>query len=288
MTTRPATTRSATTRPAATRPTGNRPAASPHRQAVTFVLATFAASLTIGYLAVAVLRIGDIGLGIGALVPGIVALVLTRREHGTVRPLWDKIVAWRVAPRWYLAALGIPFAILTAAALIATTVGGAEPSEVGLVGAVAWLPLGVVLLGGPEEPGWRGYLQPRLQHRCNALTASLIVGAIWVFWHTPLWLMADSGFAAISLPAFATLGLGSSVIYAWLYNSTGGNVLLPMLLHAATNAGLMLLPDGALAMWIAAALTWAVAATLLALHGPDDLAATARVRSTPDSLPSPH
>jgi uncharacterized protein len=270
-----------------TPPLDARQAAGPQRQAAIFLLVTFAASWTIGYLAVAVLQLGDIGLGIGALVPGVVALVLTRREHGTVRPLWDKIAAWRVAPRWYLAALGIPFGILAAAALIATNVGGAEPSEVGLLGALTWLPLMVVLLGGPEEPGWRGYLQPRLQHRYNALTASLLVGAIWVLWHTPLWLIRDSGFASISLLAFAALGLGGSVIYTWLYNSTGGNVLLPMLLHGALNAGLMLLPDVAFAWWIAVAITWAVAATLVVLHGPDDLARAARVRSATACLPDP-
>jgi uncharacterized protein len=270
-----------------TTPVDTRRATTPQRQAVTFVLVTFAASWTIGYLAVAVLPIGVIGLGIGALVPGIVALALTRREHGTVRPLWDRIVAWRVAPRWYLAALGIPFGILMTAALIATRVGGAEPSEVGLMGALTWLPLAVVLFGGPEEPGWRGYLQPRLQHRYDALTASLIVGTIWVLWHTPLWLIPDSGFASISLPAFGALGLGASVIYTWLYNSTGGNVLLPMLLHGALNAGLNLLPDLASAWWIAAALAWAVALTLLVLHGPTDLAGTARARSATTSAPDP-
>ena len=267
------TTRTATIPPAATRP-----APAPHRQAVTFELVTFAASWTIGYLAVAVLQIGDLGLGIGALVPGAVALVLTRRQHGTVRPLWDRIIEWRIAPRWYLAALGIPFGILTTAALIATNIGGAEPSQVSLLGAITWLPLGLLLFGGPEEPGWRGYLQPRLQHRHNALTTSLLIGGLWVLWHTPLWLMPDSGFASINLPAYATLALGSSVIYTWLYNSTRGNVLLPMLLHAATNAALILMPDGALAMWIAAALAWTVAATLLTLHGPTNLAGTARAR----------
>jgi uncharacterized protein len=273
------------TRLATNRPAAIRPATTPQRQAVTFVLLTFAASWTIGYLAVAVLQLGAIGLGIGALVPGIVALAMTRREHGSVRPLWDKIVAWRVAPRWYLAALGIPFGILTTAALIATSVGGAEPSEVGFFSAVAFLPLAVVLFGGPEEPGWRGYLQPRLQHRCNALTAALVVGAIWILWHTPLWLMPDSGFASISLPAYATMTLGSSIIYAWLYNSTDGNILLPVLFHAATNAALSLLPDGALVWWIAAAITWAVALTLLALHGPTNLAGATRVRSTTTPAP---
>ncbi len=277
-----------TTRNATTRPAPTRRAPTPHRQAVTFVLVTFAASWTIGYLAVAVLQIGDLGLGIGALVPGIVALVLTRRQHGTVRPLWNRITEWRITPRWYLAAVGIPFGILTTAALITTNLGGAEPSQFGLLDAITWLPLMLVLFGGPEEPGWRGYLQPRLQHRYNALTTSLLVGAVWVLWHTPLWLMPDSGFASISLPAYATLALGSSVIYTWLYNSTGGNVLLPMLFHAAINAALMVLPDGALAMWTAAALAWTVAAGLLALHGPTDLASTGRTRSATIDAPGPH
>lgn len=43
-----------------------------------------------------------------------------------------------------------------------------------------------VLLGGREEPGWRGFARARRQPRSGALGASLLVAAMWVTWHAPL------------------------------------------------------------------------------------------------------
>ena len=54
---------------------------------------------------------------------------------------------------------------------------------------------------------------------------------IWAFWHLPNWFLPDSNQAAISFPIFVVGAIALSVILTWLYNSTGGSLLLVILAH---------------------------------------------------------
>jgi membrane protease YdiL (CAAX protease family) len=83
-----------------------------------------------------------------------------------------------------------------------------------------------------EEIGWRGYVLPRLQAKYSALTATLILGVIWGFWHLPKYL------THFSVPSFAWFmghTMAAAVLYTWLYNNTKGSLLLVTLFHASSN-----------------------------------------------------
>lgn len=98
------------------------------------------------------------------------------------------------------------------------------------------------LTGGPlqEEFGWRGFLQPALQRRMPGLAAAVIVGAIWGIWHFPLNFEEMergpqySQVLSILIGSIVTITL-TAIIFAWLYNASGGSVILVMLLHASMN-----------------------------------------------------
>jgi membrane protease YdiL (CAAX protease family) len=86
-----------------------------------------------------------------------------------------------------------------------------------------------------EELGWRGFALPRLQAGRSALTASLIVGAVWGTFHFPLFLLGSPVRPfALFLP-FAISSVIMSIFYTWMYNSTRGSLLIAVLLHATTN-----------------------------------------------------
>jgi membrane protease YdiL (CAAX protease family) len=97
------------------------------------------------------------------------------------------------------------------------------------------------ILTNGEEWGWRGYALPHLQAKYNALTASLILGAIWSVWHLPKFLGTGLG-SERSFLWFAVAHLALAVLYTWLYNNTRGSILLVVLFHATENTAGMFLP----------------------------------------------
>jgi membrane protease YdiL (CAAX protease family) len=184
----------------------------------------------------------------GPLIAALIVTAFTRGRPG-LAALGRSLVRWRVNPVWYaFVFLGVPLLMLAALAI---------PYRGELVSAVAdkwplfytqW-PLGVasiaIVTGLAEEPGWRGFAQPTANRRYQPLIAALVVSLIWAAWHLPNALFGPS------LTESASHFLGTVVngfVLAWVYNSTGGSVLLVMLLHGAqngTNGLVRLLFEGA-------------------------------------------
>ncbi|MFC1651442.1 lysostaphin resistance A-like protein, partial [Candidatus Latescibacterota bacterium] len=94
-----------------------------------------------------------------------------------------------------------------------------------------------IFIGGPiaEELGWRGYAQPRLQAQLGAGFAGLIIGFVWSLWHLPLFYYFPSAVGEMPVGHYIPLVSALGVLFAWLYNRTGGSVLLCILLHAGGN-----------------------------------------------------
>jgi uncharacterized protein len=111
-----------------------------------------------------------------------------------------------------------------------------------------------------EEPGWRGYLLPRLQERFSPVRSVWLLGLAWAVWHYPL----TAIYALSGVPADApapvgvvtvviallsqTIGMiGISYVYVWLFNRTR-SIFLMIVFHALTNALPFLVPP-ALGPW---------------------------------------
>jgi len=154
------------------------------------------------------------------------------------RALLAQVGRWRVGWRWYVIALMGPVFIMLAGYLVWRLLGGPLPPA---PPSAAWvtIPLLVVVLLIPalfEEVGWRGFVLPRLQSRYGWLTSSLIVGVVWAIWHAPIWFIPEAGFSNLPFPVFLCFTMALSLIMTWIYNGTGGSVLLTALTHAAVNA----------------------------------------------------
>jgi membrane protease YdiL (CAAX protease family) len=149
---------------------------------------------------------------------------------------------WRVGVRWWVAILLV--SILGAGAVgMSVLLGGDSPDvTVTIPGGVA---LFVFFLfpgsAGGEEIGWRGFALPHLQAARSALGASLVLGVVWGVWHLPLYLVGTEIRPLSLFAPWVLLTVAVSVIYTWIYNGTGGSLLMVLLFHAASNLPLTVL-----------------------------------------------
>jgi membrane protease YdiL (CAAX protease family) len=139
---------------------------------------------------------------------------------------------------WYVAAISLPILVVAVAIGLNMAAGAPPPSfdqfhpwyAVLLVFGLAVVnptegPLG-------EEPGWRGFAAPRLQSRWSPLASAALLGLLITGWHLPLVFMPQFD---LGLPDIATTVL-VTFWYAWLFNRTGGSVLLTLIAHATESA----------------------------------------------------
>lgn len=224
---------------------------------------------------------------LGAFGPMVAAVVLTAQESGRagLRSLLSRVVRWRVAPVWYGVALLGPIVLqLVAMALHAVVFGSQLPGLGAMVGVLpTMLAISVYMLiqvGIGEEIGWRGYALPRLQASYSALVSSVILGVIWTLWHLPLFFTPTTSYSNTPLWAFLIFLLPFSILISWVFNSTGGSVLMVMILHSVMNASTGLwrtIPEGATTVsntnvyLIQAALLWVAAIIVMLVYGMSNL-----------------
>ncbi|MDH3299435.1 MAG: CPBP family intramembrane metalloprotease [Acidimicrobiia bacterium] len=204
---------------------------------VTFALTAPIAASEQGWIAT---DVGSEWHGVGALGPLVGALVVAKRSSLAAAHLRQGIGRWRVSPWFWLAALS-PLVFLVPAAFVARLVDGERPAWSALAdsdrlaggGWMTALLIPALAYGIGEEAGWRGVVLPRLQSRFQPLPAALVLGGIWVAWHIPFYLYRE-GMVDAALGeqiAQAVVIVIGGLFLAWLYNSTGGSILLCAVWH---------------------------------------------------------
>jgi membrane protease YdiL (CAAX protease family) len=147
------------------------------------------------------------------------------------------------------------------------------------------------LVGGlvnGEEIGWRGFALPRLLAKHRALTASLILGSLWALFHLPLFFIHGDSFASTPPLSFLIRMIGAAILFTWIYNNTGGSLLLAYLMHAASNFWPRVLPMEAMVgpfAWLPDAITILAIVLVVLIYGPAHLSRKV-VSELPDRLAS--
>lgn len=171
--------------------------------------------------------------GLGALGP-VLAAYFCPRDRG----VFESAGASRLSPQWIGASLATPVAFAGIALAVHASQG--EPVLAPLVEAAAdpnWtigLVVGSLMYGLGEEPGWRGWLQPHLQSKYPAVTATLILAVIWGAWHAPFFVYRFQFEGPATVVGFFVGLLAGAFWLAFLYNSTS-SVKVVALWHVMWN-----------------------------------------------------
>jgi len=201
---------------------------------ITFFVLTYA--LSWAFLAITALGF----LPAGPLVATLIVISITQGWAG-LRDLGSRMIRWRVGWYWYVVAIGLPLAVLLVAVALNVALGAGAPSLAQLGPLSSLIMVFAVRLINPldgpmgEEPGWRGFALPRLQADRSPLVATLILAVLVTIWHVPLFFL-EGGLQPFqpSIVLGGVLGpFGFTFVATWLFNHTGGSVLMTLVMHAA-------------------------------------------------------
>lgn len=173
----------------------------------------------------------------GPMLSALIVTGVTRGSRG-LRKLLGGMAKWKVSPGWWLVAVA-PLGLYLVVAAALWLIRG-RPIDLFAMGQVdflpalglAALPMWILTFGLGEETGWRGFALPRLQEGRSALRATIILWAFWALWHLPLFFYS---YEVSILPGFLTGLLAGAIVFTWLYNGTGGSVLLVAIWHGTFN-----------------------------------------------------
>lgn len=183
--------------------------------------------------------------GIGPLLAALIVTGATEGRTG-VRKAFQSMFNRQVQARWWATAVLLLAGLFAVASALGRLTGGAAPDPkagVYLNGGNLVVVVLLLLVGSfGEEPGWRGFALLRLQKERSPLKATLILTLVWWLWHLPTYWTLPFAMGAVQQYGFvAAFGIQFVVLFilsilcTWVYNGSGGAVLMPVLLHAGWN-----------------------------------------------------
>ena len=177
----------------------------------------------------------------GALAPLVAALIVIPICQGLsgLKELGLRMIRWRVRWYWYVVAIGLPLAVVLVTVGLNVALGASVPSLAGIGSVSTVLMMFAIRLINPgdgalgEEPGWRGFALPGLQSTLSPLVSTLILGVAVTVWHVPILFLEEGLLQPSIIVGFLLGSFAVTFFYTWLFNHTGGSVLMTVVAHAS-------------------------------------------------------
>jgi membrane protease YdiL (CAAX protease family) len=181
-------------------------------------------------------------LGSSSTIAAFVMTTITEEKSG-IRTLWKCFWNRNLSIKWLLVILLILPALRLVANFVSRTLDGQAYPFLNLPNP-PWMVIltfisAFIFNGMTEEFGWRGYALPRFQARWNALTSSIILGAIVTSWHIPLFFIPGHPHYQGNFWNWALWSILVTILMTWIFNNTNGSVLAAVLFHAMMNTGII-------------------------------------------------
>src|SRR5215204_4130581 len=171
-------------------------------------------------------------------IAALIVIPLTRGVAG-LKELGLRMIRWRVRWYWYVVAIALPLAVVGLTVGLNVALGASVPSLAGVGSVTTVLMMFAVRLVNPgdgalgEEPGWRGVALPGLQSTLSPLVSTLILGVLVTGWHVPLLFLEEGLLQPSIIVGFLLGSFAVTFFYTWLFNHTGGSVLMTIVSHSA-------------------------------------------------------
>jgi membrane protease YdiL (CAAX protease family) len=190
---------------------------------------------------------------LGAFGPMLAAVTMIARTGGRpgVKHYFRQAFNIHIKAKYFALAVLLPLIITAATHYIANFTGIDNlpgtflPENLPVPVVIAVIPYFLAMLvvgGGQEEFGWRGYAQEPLQQKFGVFGGSVFLGFVWGVWHLPLWFIVGDGHSDYSFLAFLLYTISLAVMIGWLYNASGKKVTVTWVLHAMSNTAVPLFP----------------------------------------------
>lgn len=225
--------------------------------------------------------------------PSLTGIAMTRIAGGAIalKELFTQMRRIRLG-RWYAGLLIPPTLILIVLLFLKTCISGVYAPNRFVVG----IAFGVIA-GFLEEIGWTGFAFRALSAGRSELSAAVLMGLLWGFWHLPVidFLGTASPHGSYLLSYFLTFITAMTamrVLIAWLYANTK-SVLLAQLMHVSSTGSLVVLSPPLVTarqevIWygVYAGILWVVVAIVVFRFGVRLVQARRLAAGRPASLPS--
>ena len=192
---------------------------------------------------------GVLLMAAGLIAPAVVStlFVLLSGSEALKRDLKNKLIGF-CKVKWtnVFLAVGV-FALIVACSILLSLMFGQKTDQfsftkdfsftgVGIGSALATILLASVI----EEVGWKGYCEDSIGNYMNWFRESLIFGAIWSFWHFPLFFIKGTYQAGLMVNPlyvinFFVSGIPLGFIITWVYLASDRSILACMIFHLFVN-----------------------------------------------------
>lgn len=194
-----------------------------------------------------------------AVAPSLAAIIVSFSKYGrqglkdlfsSFKP-WRNGVGWKEGLRIYGIVLGGILLYLSVCFVLLAIWGNPEDLQesVRMLGGNSLVVMLLAFIfacftndgGTLEELGWRGFGLPILMDRMKSpLKASLLLGFLWAAWHLPREAITVMGGVSVSSwligqLCFFIMCISSTVVITYLFNLTGGSVLIAVMIHGGMN-----------------------------------------------------
>lgn len=210
-----------------------------------FLSITFVISIIFFGVSIILSRTGILGYGniffmfiygIGGYAPSIAGIISKKIYYSKseYKEFLISIINPKLHIKWYVFILVSLFIIWSSPIIIfINNISGYHLVKKPLY-SILWIIPIMIIGGGIEEIGWRGFLFPELRKKYSFAISAVSIGCIWSTWHIPMWFVVNSPQTKINFLLFMLSCVTVSLLLAFIYERTS-SIFMCIFMHAVDN-----------------------------------------------------